>query len=278
LRERLGFGGVAVTDCLEMDAVSAGIGVARGAVLALRAGNDLVMVSHRIDRQTAALDALLAAARSGEIPAGRIREAAGRVLQLKRRLAWDHLPDARGLDIVGSAEHRRLAVEAYAASATLVRDRDALLPLRLDSAARLLVVRVPACAIMQAADDPFTGDTLLDAVRQHHPRAEAALLSPSASPTECEDAVRRAGAADAVLLVTVDVSRDPERRALAQRIAAAAPRVVGIAAGVPHDAAAVPAAGAYLAAYEYTAPALGAALAVVFGRAPAPGRLPVTAA
>jgi len=277
LRERLGFGGVAVTDCLEMDAVSAGVGVARGAVLALQAGNDLVMVSHRIDRQTPALDAMLAAARSGEIPAGRLREAAGRVLRLKRHLAWDRLPDARGLEVVGSAEHRRLAAEAYAASATLIRDRDGLLPLRLDPAARLLVIRVPSRAITQAADDPFASDTLLDAVCRYHPGAEAALLSPGTSPAEAEDAVRRASEADAVLLVTVDVSRDPERRALAQRIAAAAPRVVGIAAGVPYDAAAVPA-GAYLAAYEYTPPALEATLAVVFGRATAPGRLPVTLA
>src|SRR5258708_38987628 len=43
LREKLGFEGVIITDCLEMNAVSETVGVGKGAVLAHQAGNDLIL-------------------------------------------------------------------------------------------------------------------------------------------------------------------------------------------------------------------------------------------
>jgi beta-N-acetylhexosaminidase len=51
LRTELGFQGVIVTDCLEMDAVVDMHGSEQGAVKALQAGADVAMICHRIDRQ-----------------------------------------------------------------------------------------------------------------------------------------------------------------------------------------------------------------------------------
>src|SRR5207248_2649027 len=41
LREQLSYEGVIITDCLEMNAISEGVGVAQGSVMALQAGADL---------------------------------------------------------------------------------------------------------------------------------------------------------------------------------------------------------------------------------------------
>jgi beta-N-acetylhexosaminidase len=58
LRERLGFNGLIVTDCLEMKAVSQGWGTARGAVLAAKAGADMLLVCHTEARQRETYQAL----------------------------------------------------------------------------------------------------------------------------------------------------------------------------------------------------------------------------
>ncbi|HEX6800573.1 MAG TPA: glycoside hydrolase family 3 protein [Ktedonobacterales bacterium] len=89
LREELGFDGVAITDCLEMDAVARGVGVAPGAIAALLAGNDIVLISHRRERQRAGLAAVRNAVEKGILSAETVQAAAARVLRLKRGLSWE---------------------------------------------------------------------------------------------------------------------------------------------------------------------------------------------
>jgi beta-N-acetylhexosaminidase len=87
LRGDLGFTGVIVSDGLEMRAVSEPYGIAEAAVLAVMAGTDLLCLGRDIDRPTflAVRAALVAAAQSGRLPAGRLEEAAARVAELR---AW----------------------------------------------------------------------------------------------------------------------------------------------------------------------------------------------
>lgn len=85
LRQELEFTGVITTDCLEMNAISQRYGVGPGAVRSLKAGADLVMVSHRADRQLEAIEAIVSAIRSGELSEYRIDEAHQRVSQMKQR-------------------------------------------------------------------------------------------------------------------------------------------------------------------------------------------------
>lgn len=276
LRLELGFDGVVMTDCLEMNAVSRGLGVAAGAVKALAAGNDLVLISHRIDRQLAGLEAALDAARSGTLPAARIREAAGRVLRLKRRrLSWGSLPTAGGLDVVGSPSHRQLAAEAYAASITLIRDRDRQLPLRLNHNAHLLVIAATRPGL-QVAPIPFDDDALLASIRRYHERASVVHLTPETTDGAVAALADAARTADAVLLVTVNAYLDSNLRRAISRVTSAFNRIVGLAAGAPYDAGILPDVGAYLASYDYSPPALDAGIDVTFGASAPRGRLPVS--
>lgn len=84
LRGEMGFRGVVISDCLEMAAISQGVGVARGAVATLQAGADIVLISHQEERQLAAIDAVLRAVEQGEIEMARIDQALARVRQLKQ--------------------------------------------------------------------------------------------------------------------------------------------------------------------------------------------------
>jgi beta-N-acetylhexosaminidase len=85
LRDDLVFKGVAITDDLGAGAVKATSTVPEAAVAAIQAGADLVRIDSP-DQQDAARAALRRAAKSGGIPAERLDEAAGRVLELKRSL------------------------------------------------------------------------------------------------------------------------------------------------------------------------------------------------
>jgi beta-N-acetylhexosaminidase len=85
LRDQLGFDGLAITDDLGSGAVRSDYTVAKAAVAALAAGADMVQIDSP-DEQENVRDAVLAALDSGELSEARLREAAGRVLELKRKL------------------------------------------------------------------------------------------------------------------------------------------------------------------------------------------------
>ena len=91
-REELGFDGVTITDDLGM---LQGSGLPQyadpvaNAVAALAAGNDMVLtvVYSTPDTATAIVDGIVAAVESGALPAGRLEEAATRVMELRLALA-----------------------------------------------------------------------------------------------------------------------------------------------------------------------------------------------
>ncbi|MEO7019730.1 MAG: beta-N-acetylhexosaminidase, partial [Ktedonobacteraceae bacterium] len=120
LREQLGFQGVVMTDCLEMNAVSETVGVSTGAVLAAQAGNDLLLISHRYDRQWAGIAAIKAAVEAGEIASEQIHQSVERILKLKQRLL--NQTQAPSLDVIGCEEHQLLRDQIYERSLTLVRN------------------------------------------------------------------------------------------------------------------------------------------------------------
>ena len=82
LRDEVGFGGVCVSDCLEMKAISEHFGCGNAAVRAVAAGVDALLVSHTPDAQHAVIDALAAAVIDGRIPESRVIEARARLSRL----------------------------------------------------------------------------------------------------------------------------------------------------------------------------------------------------
>ncbi|WP_188191058.1 glycoside hydrolase family 3 protein [Nonomuraea sp. SYSU D8015] len=83
LRGELGFGGMVVTDAIEMRAVAAMLSPGEIAVRALDAGADAICVGIATEESLHAMrDAIVAAVRGGVLPEERLAEAAGRVRAL----------------------------------------------------------------------------------------------------------------------------------------------------------------------------------------------------
>ncbi|MFF0450472.1 glycoside hydrolase family 3 protein [Streptomyces sp. NPDC004609] len=85
LREELGFGGLIVTDGMEMQAISSVYGIECGSVLAIAAGADAICVGGGLCDEDTVLrlrDALVQAVRDGDLPEERLADAAARVRTL----------------------------------------------------------------------------------------------------------------------------------------------------------------------------------------------------
>ena len=278
LREELGYQGVVMTDCLEMQAISDGVGVGPGAVLALKAGVDLVLISHRYDRQRAGLDAVLAAVKAGALSEADISRAAERILRLKQQhLSWDTLPDGAGLTTVGSDAHRQLSDHTYELSTTLVRNEEGLIPLRVQPETRLLVISQQQNEpFSQAEDNDYPEGFLAETIRQRHSHVDEFTLPAQPAEDDYQKALQAAGAADVTILLTMDAYTNDSQRILMQRLAQSGRPVITIAVHNPYDLLACPQLRTYLVTYEYTRPALTAAVHVLFGDIEPKGHLPVS--
>lgn len=87
LREELGYGGLIVTDGMEMRAITTAYGIERGSVLAVAAGADAICVGGGLaddDTVRRLRDALVEAVRTGLLPEERLADAASRVRALAR--------------------------------------------------------------------------------------------------------------------------------------------------------------------------------------------------
>jgi beta-N-acetylhexosaminidase len=112
LRKELGFDGVAITDALEMRAVSATVGIEEGAVRALAAGADALCIGADVDDAlvSATHRAIVGAVRSRRLEEERLYEAAGRIGELA---GWAAAPAAGAprRELGAEAATRALAVE-----------------------------------------------------------------------------------------------------------------------------------------------------------------------
>lgn len=272
LREELGFQGVIITDCLEMQAIANSVGTDTAAPLALRAGADIALVSRLEERQRGALAAIRQSLAEGSLPRSALEAGVRRVLGLKRRfLSWeavDHAASGDSLAIVGAPAHRARARRVYEDTVTLIRDEDGALPLRLAPGERAVVVAWMTRVLSQAVDTSYRPDVLVGALARRYPAVEGAFLTVDA-PEDFHTTARRAAEADVLILLTRNASLDPAQERGMRRIAAdalaAGRRILGVAAGVPYDAARFPEIGSWLGIYDDTAPALEAAARILSG-------------
>ncbi|HET8769553.1 MAG TPA: glycoside hydrolase family 3 N-terminal domain-containing protein [Gemmatimonadaceae bacterium] len=128
LRDTLGFGGLVVTDAMDMRGVGAGYGVAESAVRAVKAGTDILLMPPDIP---AAISAVAAAVERGEISHERIEQSVRRILELKIRTGAVQRPivplDSLR-DIVGSRAHRQVAEDIATSAITLLRNDEFAIP------------------------------------------------------------------------------------------------------------------------------------------------------
>lgn len=83
LRDRLGFEGIIISDCLEMKAIEEHYGTAEGALQAILAGVDIVCISHTKHYQEEAISLITEAVKDGRLPLEELDKKVERILKYK---------------------------------------------------------------------------------------------------------------------------------------------------------------------------------------------------
>jgi beta-N-acetylhexosaminidase len=309
LRQHLGYDGVVISDCLEMKAVANTIGVERGAVLALQAGTDLILISHHYEYQLGGINAIKAALQDGTLQPQTLEQAVARVLKLKgQHLTWDETlpeisivfqypqadreraslrsslegdyttqnPDTSSKNIVGSQEHKQLSDQVYERSTTLVRDDAGLLPLRLAPEQRLLVLLLRPTIHSQVSDRDHPGSELVEYIQQRHANVQmhtASMLDTAETQAILQQALDTAAI---TIVVTHNAHIDNWQAEFVRGLLKNGRPLINVAAFNPYDLLSYPELGTYLVTYESTPPAFAAAARVLFGEIQAQGHLPVS--
>ncbi len=253
LREKLGFNGVILSDCLEMKAISETFGTERAAVMAIQAGIDLVLVSHHYTQQLGSIEAIQAAVQAHELSPQAVQQAAERVLGFKASyLSWN--------DISPSTTFPAL-------------------PLHLKSGERIVVLSPQRNSMSMVEDRYYSDEVLADIIQQYH--SPVRRLSIAQGPVEdaYRELLQTSSESDIFIVATVNAhldERDEQQAEVVRYLVASGRRIIGIAVRNPYDLLAFPQLRTYLVTYEYTRPALTAAVRVIFGERQAQGHLPVS--
>jgi beta-N-acetylhexosaminidase len=107
LRQQLGFGGLIVSDDMEMKAVADHYEIGHAVVESLNAGCDLFLVCHQAAVQRAGIEAIVRAVESGKVARERLDAACAQVSTLAMRFA--QVPDPSWLDALSHSSHQQLA-------------------------------------------------------------------------------------------------------------------------------------------------------------------------
>ncbi len=269
LREELGYDGLVITDCLEMKAIADTIGTARGAVEALKAGADMVLIAHTLSVQRQAVRAIREALESGELPEERLNEAVTRVLRTKQRFL-STLPAPEGEPWLDPA-HDALEEEIARASITVMKSTppDGY---RLGAGVKLAVISAHHSLPL-----------LAEQLRRYTPSLTVVALEPTLPEQQIQLALQRAGEAERCLVATSppepwsDTPIDQTRQAeLVRRLhRQCGERMVVVALREPYDIRRFPEINHYLCTYGYRACSLKALADALFGVFSPTGCLPV---
>ena len=313
LREDFGFGGVVVSECLEMEALSKNIGIGGGTVMAINAGCDMVLCCRLYAAQKEAISGLKSGLANGVITQTRIQKSMDRILQMKLKCtSWEKALTPGGVGRLASLTptHAKLSERAYNNSITLVRDKNAILPLKnvlepdeevllltpivkplpASAAARSLIVTPPGPNVMNQASPGMSGEGVFrefgrSLARQRNGRVLHTSYTANGVRPMHENLINRASA---VVVVTADANRNLYQHGFTKHAAMICrsqfdqsgeirekPFVV-VSVSSPYDFAMDPSIGTYVCTYDFTETALQALVKVLFGELSPLGSIPGT--
>ncbi|GIP20242.1 beta-N-acetylhexosaminidase [Paenibacillus sp. J22TS3] len=278
LREELGYEGLIVTDCLEMHAISKSVGIPEGAVKALEAGADLILVSHTMKDQVAAIKAVRAAVNSGRLTEERIDASLERILSLKEKRIGqisDKAPEIT-VPLTPAEESERILRQIAEKSITLVTDAGNNLPLRTD--ARTLVIWAEVRHFTEVDEPAHFRYTLGEALAPYF-QVDEILIGSHPKSSEISAAIERSAEYSQIVVVTyTSEGRLPEGQKLLiedlnQRTGG---KLIVVSVRNPYDINEIPDVTTYLCAYENRPVTVDAIAKVLVGQIQAEGKLPVT--
>ena len=235
LRGELGFGGVIVSDDLEMGAIAETCPIGEAAVRPARSGHDLLLVCHTEAAQRAAATALLDAYGSDELSVRELRAAAERV----RRLGERRRARAEEGPLAAERDGAPLAMAIATRAVTVVSPGSPGFRRALNGRVGIVFPRFSELAPRITIEPEIADERayLAGAFGPAGIEPEVRLVSIEPGPAEIADAAARAAAWDATVLFLFDAHLYPSNRALLDTVRARARALAVVLLRDPYDAA-----------------------------------------
>jgi beta-N-acetylhexosaminidase len=291
LQKEMRFQGLVVTDAMDMRGVANGYAAGESAVRAVKAGVDVILTP---PDEESAIEALVAAARSGVIERARLQQSVRKILTVKHQLGLDTLRTTsieRIDSVVACRAHQVLSRTVARNAITLLRNTGSHLPLRAGLRSRVVSV------VLSDTDDyrmdvhrpdahtqtEQVGAYFLRLMQQRNGRNDVMRLNPTSDDEEFERAAERLRRADLLFLpIFVKVRTSSGRIGMPaqflpflRRVEASGIPTVVVLFGSPYLAGQFPNADVLMCTYGDTEPQMEAAVEALYGEIPIGGKLPV---
>ena len=268
LKEKLGFKGLVLSDCMMMGAIADHFGTVNGTVRALKAGVDIVFASHDASLSAEAAERMLSLLEEDPFLLEEMEASAAKILSFKH-----HLPLSEGMiDMVGSAGHRQKMQRVFEKSLTVLRGETAAMPAPGEDP---LFIAPRPVATTQASDllpDSLSfGKTMVE-----HFGGQEIVMSMDPDDGQIANLVLKARASTATVIATYNGHLHQGQLQAAQALEEAGVPLIWVALRNPYDLSRLGPATTGIAAYAYSQSVLDALARLLKGEIRPTGRLPVT--
>lgn len=274
LRGELGFNGLIMTDCMEMKAIADYYGTVKAAVMAVKAGADLICISHHLNLQLESLKQIKEAVLRGEIPESRIDESVERILALKEEYNLFSNPYAdmeKVYAVVGCNEHRQFAEKMSEKSITVLKDSSGLLPVKSKN---IMTISTEA-VILTGADDSIAKNRSFSRAVCDALGGEAYSIGLKPDDKEIEALVEKASGKELIIVGTYNSCLNKAQAELVNKLYQANKNIVVAALRNPYDINDFKEIPCCICAYEYTPLAIESVIKILSGEIRAQGIIPV---
>jgi beta-glucosidase-like glycosyl hydrolase/CubicO group peptidase (beta-lactamase class C family) len=273
LRNEMGFEGLVFTDALNMKGVTKFFNPGEADLLALLAGNDVLLFSQEVPK---AIEMIRAAVLAGRLSMDELEVHVKRILTAKARLGlmrWQPLPETNVLQDLHTLEGRILRKKLYEAALTLVQNKAGLIPLKQLEARNIAYVQIG-----DAGEKVF-----LETLEKYAP-ITTFKLGQGFSEGQVLDLVGKLRDFDTIILGVFGMNRhasrnygvNPNTVLLSKRLKQEGKQLILSLFGNPYSVKYFGIEDAILVAYEEDPFAQQATASAIFGGLKVSGRLPVS--
>ncbi|MFZ2537648.1 MAG: beta-N-acetylhexosaminidase [Oscillospiraceae bacterium] len=272
LRGSLNFKGLIMTDGMKMEAINTYYGIERGAVLAIKAGADLLCMTGSHEDNHLAFEAVKKAVAEGEIEESRIDDAFQRIVRFKEqyKLSFDYTPFEQLVEEY--PKHEELADKMGRESITLVRDPQELLPLGKEKILAISTLPIRA----NLAENSTTVLESFAEVLAKKLNTEYREIEVDVSNEIIEEIVKSASKFDKIVVATYNAILNSQQALLVEKLTEAGAKVIVVALRLPYDCKVMPKTASYIAAFEYTKRSIHNVCRCLVGEIPFMGVMPVS--
>ncbi len=267
LREKLGFKGLILSDCMEMKAISDFYGTEKAAVMSIESGVNLICISHTLKKQVGAMEAVYEAVKSGILKEELIDERVSKVLEFKEKynLNSKKTKELSEKELKEHSDYTRMVSEN---SITVVRDKNELIPLKKVSCVISPIARPFTIAEDKIVEINFAKDLAR--------LINCDYINYDLNNINYDEILSNIRDNDTVVIGTMNLLSNNDLQILLDKLLSITKNVILVALRAPYDCSYnKEEIGSAVAIYEYTQLALDSLYKILLGEVIPKGVLPV---